>query len=146
MPISGSYELPRLHPLQPLAIEGIATSCNLLQRGAPWIPRTIGEAAMATDLQSRWGEDPHPVLRLVYGALRAVGRVLRLTAFSVLTLFAPFIRVGLVLGAAGILFVCLVATGRPHTHPFPYREGIALAATCAVLRVLFDWLLRVLEP
>lgn len=69
-----------------------------------------------------------------------------LVSFSVLTLLAPFIRVGLALGAVGILLVCLIATGRPHTHPFPYREGIALAVACAVLRVLFDWLLRALEP
>lgn len=105
-----------------------------------------GKAAMATDLQPRWGEDPHPTLRVVYGALRAAGHVLRLVAFSVLTLLAPFIRVGLALGAVGILLVCVIATGRPHTHPFPYREGIALALACAVLRVLFDLLLRALEP
>jgi hypothetical protein len=101
---------------------------------------------MSRNLHWRWVEDPHPALRLLFAALRVVGHTVRLVAFSVLMLLAPFIRVGLALGALGILLVCLVQLGEPHRHPFPYRQGITIAIICAVLRVLFDRLLIALAP
>jgi hypothetical protein len=101
---------------------------------------------MAIEVESRWGEGRRNAGRILLATLRVMGHTMRLVTFSVLILLAPIIRVVLVLGALGILFVCLVQLGVSHRHPFPYAQGITIAIVCAVLRVLFDRLLIALAP
>jgi len=101
---------------------------------------------MATDGQREWGQGPGFAGRILRGALRLFGHTLRLAAFSVLILLAPFIRIVLAIAALGIPLVCLVQLGEPHRHPFPYAQGITIAIICAVLYVLLDRLLIALAP
>lgn len=101
---------------------------------------------MAIELESRSGEGRRIAGRVLLATLRVAGHTIRVITFSVLMLLAPLIRVVLTIGALGILFVCLVQLGVSHRHPFPYGQGITIAITCAVLRVLFDRILVALAP
>lgn len=101
---------------------------------------------MAIELESRSDEDRGVAGWVLLATLRVIGHTVRLITFSVLVLLAPLIRIVLVIGALGILFVCLVQLGVTHRHPFPYGQGITIAIVCAVLRVLFDRLLIALAP
>jgi hypothetical protein len=83
---------------------------------------------------------------MAFGVLRIVGHTLRWVAFSVLTLLAPFIRVGLAIAALGGLLVILLALARPHRHPFPYGMMTTFSVVSAVLYTLFDRLLLALQP
>lgn len=101
---------------------------------------------MAIELQSRWDEGPRTARRIAVGVLRLVGSLLRWVAFSVLTLLAPFIRLGLAFAAFGGFLVILLALVRPHHQPFPYRMIVAFSVVWAVLYTLFNRLLIALEP
>jgi hypothetical protein len=101
---------------------------------------------MPIEVESRWGDDSRPIGRMAFGVLRIVGHTLRWVAFSVLTLLAPFIRVGLAIAALGGFLVILLALARPHRHPFPYEMMITFSVVSAVLYTLFDRLLLVLQP
>lgn len=101
---------------------------------------------MAIELESRSGEVRRIAGAVLFATLRVTGHTIRLITFSVLMLLAPLVRVILMVGAFGILFVCLVQLGVPHRHPFPYGQGITFAIICAVARVLFDRLLIALAP
>ena len=101
---------------------------------------------MAIELESQSGEGRGIAGRVLLATLRVTGHTVRLITFSVLMLIAPLIRLVLTIGALGILFVCLVQLGFSHRHAFPYGQGITIAITCAVLRVLFDRLLIALAP
>lgn len=101
---------------------------------------------MATDVHPEWRERRGLAGRVLFGFLRLIGHMVRLVAFSVLVLLAPFIRVILAIAALGIPLVCLVERGEPHRHPFPYAQGITIAIICAVLYVLLDRVLIALAP
>lgn len=102
--------------------------------------------AVAIELESRSEDGRHIAVKVLLATLRVTGHTVRLMTFSVLMLLAPLIRLVLTIGALGVLLVCLVQLGFSHRHPFPYGQGITIAITCAVLRVLFDRLLIALAP
>ena len=101
---------------------------------------------MAIEMESRWDEGSRTARRIALGVLLRAGSLLRWVAFSVLTLLAPLIRLGLAIASLGGFLVILLALARPHRQPFPYGMIVTFSVVCAVLYTLFDRLLIALEP
>ena len=101
---------------------------------------------MAIEMESRWDEGPRTARRIAVGILFLVGNLARWTAFSVLTVLAPLIRIGLAIAAIGGFLVILLALAHPHRQPFPYGMIVAFSVISAVLYTLFDRLLAALQP
>lgn len=80
-------------------------------------------------------------------ALWAVARAARLMLFAVLALLEPVVRLVLSLSALACFLTCaFYAVASPPGLKFPYAIGISIGIACAMLLMLYEALLRRLEP
>jgi hypothetical protein len=80
-------------------------------------------------------------------ALRALARTLRVVLFAILAPFAPLVHLVFGLGSlVGFLTTALFYFTGPPSPEVSYGTLLALSAGFAVIAVLYERLLRVLEP
>jgi hypothetical protein len=97
---------------------------------------------------SPWGRHAGGILGSCVGTIvRMLLQGVRIVLFAVLGICAPFVRAALsFLAAGGLLTTALFYFAGPPGHAVSHGILLAFSIGCAVLLVLYELLLRALQP